>query len=84
MVSLAWDPVCVLLTHYLPVFQVLSRCFHMGQPTSSLKPAQTFGMVLIFTPSLALTGEYPCHLMYLGTAVKLQQELCIKSYLIEA
>lgn len=68
---------CWLIPYSIPcssVFQALNRCFLMGQLTSSLRPAQTFGMVPISTPSLALTGGQLCHLVHSGTAAKLQRE----------
>lgn len=74
MMSLSWEPVCVMLTRCSPTLQALSRCFLMGQLTSSSRPAQTFGMVPISTPSLALTGGQLCHLVHSGAADKLQRE----------
>lgn len=64
----------MMLTHCSPTLQALSRCFLMGQLTSSLRPALTFGMVLISTPSLALTGGQLSHLGHSGAADEMQRE----------
>lgn len=64
----------MMLTHYSPTLQALSRCFLMGQLTSSLRPALTFGMVPISTPSLALTGGQLYHLGHSGAADKMWRE----------
>lgn len=74
-ISLSREPVCVMLTHCSPTLQARSRCFLMGQLTSSSRPAQTFGMVPISTRSLALTGGQLCHLVRSGAAEQLQREL---------
>lgn len=63
-----------MLIHCSLTLQVPSRCFLMGQLTSSSRPAQTFGMVLTSTPSLAQTGEHLSHLMHSGAADKLKKE----------
>lgn len=75
MTSLSWVPVCAMLTLCSPTLQALSRCFLMGQLTSSSRPAQIFGTVPISTPSLALTGGQLRHFLHLGAADKWQRKL---------